>query len=115
MASQNQLDTNTVWFITGCYSGLGKSFAQKIHEAGRHLITTARNTTTLSYLPDNEPNSLKIPLNVTFQQTITATINTAVQEFNRIDVVINNAGISFIGDTESVSEAEARNVLETNF
>ncbi|KAJ5115097.1 NAD(P)-binding protein, partial [Penicillium alfredii] len=100
--------------VTGCSSGLGRSFAKTIYNAGHRIVATARNVESLSYLPD-EPSVLKLCIDVTSDKAIAAAIAITVEKFGRIDVVINNAGYGLIGDMEAISEAEARQQLETNF
>jgi len=100
--------------VTGCSSGLGKALAKTIYDLGHHLVATARNVDSLSYLPD-DTNVLKLALDVISQESIIAAINSAIQTWNRIDVFINNAGYSLTGDTEAISESDARLQLETNF
>ncbi|GFF53969.1 uncharacterized oxidoreductase C162.03 [Aspergillus udagawae] len=108
------LDSSTVWFITGCSSGLGKSLASLIHCAGHRLVATARNLDSLSYLPDG-PNVLKLALDVTSKPAIHETLSATVAKFGRLDVVINNAGYVLMGDTEVIPESDARLQLDTNF
>ncbi|KAJ5820037.1 NAD(P)-binding protein [Penicillium riverlandense] len=100
--------------VTGCSSGLGKSFAETIHAAGHRIVATARSLESLTYLPD-EPNVLKIQLDVTSQQDIATAFASAAEKFGQINVVINNAGYGLMGDMEAISEEEARCQLETNF
>ncbi|KAJ5760408.1 hypothetical protein N7520_007564 [Penicillium odoratum] len=108
------LDHITVWFVTGCSSGLGKSLASTIHTAGHFLVATARNIDTLNYLPDG-PSILKLNLDVTSPIAITKCFSTALDKFGRIDIVINNAGYSLFGDTEAIPESDARLQMETIF
>ncbi|PLB50214.1 NAD(P)-binding protein [Aspergillus steynii IBT 23096] len=109
-----KFDPQTVWFVTGCSSGLGKAFAKKVYCAGHRVVATARNVAALSYLPD-EPTVLKLSLDVTCGENILSSLTHAVNQFGRIDVVINNAGYGLMGDTEAIEEADARHQLETNF
>ncbi|KAH6701434.1 hypothetical protein BKA61DRAFT_681637 [Leptodontidium sp. MPI-SDFR-AT-0119] len=90
MSSQN-LITSTVWLVTGCSAGFGASLAKQIFESGHTIIATARNTSSLSYLPDS-PRVLKLELDVTSIPSITTAFSTAIEKFGRIGVVINNAG-----------------------
>ncbi|OJJ65683.1 hypothetical protein ASPBRDRAFT_79675 [Aspergillus brasiliensis CBS 101740] len=108
------LDSSTVWFITGCSSGVGKSLATIIHLAGHRVVATARNVDTLSYLPDG-PNVLKLGLDVTSREAILKSLATAVEKFSHIDVVINNAGYALMGDTEAIPESDARLQMDTIF
>lgn len=58
---------------------------------------------------------LKLSLDVTCKESILSSLARAVNQFGRIDVVINNAGYGLMGDTEAIEEADARRQLETNF
>ncbi|KAL4864210.1 hypothetical protein BDV12DRAFT_205852 [Aspergillus spectabilis] len=107
-------DSDSVWFITGCSSGLGRSIANAAYESGYRIVATARSTSSLSYLDDG-PRVLKLSLDVTSLDAIKQSIIKAVDHFGQINVVVNNAGYGLRGDTEAVSEEEARRQVETNF
>ncbi|OKL58234.1 hypothetical protein UA08_06390 [Talaromyces atroroseus] len=107
-------DSSTVWLITGSSSGLGKSIAQTAYNAGHQVVATARNTRTLSYLPDDS-RVLKLGLDVTSRKSIVSAIQSSVDRFGHLDVVVNNAGYTHMGDTEVISEADSRLLLETLF
>ena len=108
------LDRNAVWLVTGCSTGLGQSFAKRVHHAGHNIVATARNTDSLYYLPDG-PNVLKLSLDVTSPENITSVVNSAVKRFGRLDVVINNAGYNIVTEFESFPEQEARKQMDTMF
>lgn len=77
-------------------------------------MATARNVDTLSYLP-NEAKVLKLGLDVTSRQATLDVLSATVAKFGRLDVVINNAGYALMGDTEAISESDARLQMETLF
>ncbi|KAF7934613.1 uncharacterized protein EAE98_002658 [Botrytis deweyae] len=119
MSSNIKIDPNlpadTVWFITGCSSGIGKSLAQEIFNATTHsIIATARNPSSLSYLPKS-PRVLALALDVTSQSSITEALASGLSTFKHIDILVNNAGYGVLGDTESIPDDIARKILETNF
>lgn len=105
--------------VTGCSSGIGRALAELIASKPSHrLIATARDPSTLSYLPDNDSSILKLALDVTQTSTISACLATAATHFGpdfHLDVVVNNAGYSLSGDTESATEDQMHEQLETNF
>jgi len=109
------LPENAVWFITGCSSGIGKALAELVVSKGQRVVATARKPSTLSYLPDNDPNILKLPLDVSSPRSIDAAVASALSHFHRLDVVVNNAGYALYGDTENAPPAMARQLIETNF
>ncbi|KAL4923350.1 SDR family oxidoreductase [Aspergillus undulatus] len=107
-------DPNSVWFITGASSGLGKSIALAAYESGYQIVATARSVDSLSHLP-NEPRVLKLSLNVTSPEQIDSSLTAAVAHFGQVNVVVNNAGYGLRGDTEAISDEDARQQIETNF
>ncbi|KAL6228742.1 hypothetical protein BDW75DRAFT_235685 [Aspergillus navahoensis] len=107
-------DPNSVWFITGASSGLGKSITLAAYESGYKLVATARSIKALSYLSD-VPRVLKLSLDVTSAEEIDSALSAAVSHFGQINVIVNNAGYGLRGDTEAVSDEDARHELETNF
>lgn len=100
--------------VSGCSSGVGAALAKQVYDAGCCIIATARKAETLSYLPDG-PKVLKLALDVTSKDQVTKVLATAVEKFGHLDVVVNNAGYGLIGDTEGLSDEDARAQLETNF
>lgn len=77
-------------------------------------MATARKAAALSSLPTNN-RVLRLELDVTSTSSIEAALQATLEKFGRIDVVVNNAGYTLAGDTESAGDEEARAVLDTNF
>ncbi|KAL8783420.1 MAG: hypothetical protein Q9195_009396 [Heterodermia aff. obscurata] len=109
-----KLPSDAVWFITGCSSGIGQSLAQVVAQSSNRLVATARKTSTLEALPSHD-RVLKLELDVTSIPSIEAALGATLEKFGRIDVVVNNAGYTLAGDTESAEDGESRAVLDTNF
>jgi NAD(P)-dependent dehydrogenase (short-subunit alcohol dehydrogenase family) len=108
--------TSKVILITGCSSGLGKSMAEHFLEQGHRVIATARNPQTIQYLAEKYPDlALILALDVTNQDSVNETVEKSMEKFERIDVLINNAGYCLVGVAESFSERESRAQMETNF
>jgi len=77
-------------------------------------VAAARNTSALDYLPDSE-NILKLTLDVSSALAVKDAVQRTIDTFGRIDVLVNNAAYSLIGDTESTTDEQARKVWETLF
>ncbi|KAH9883803.1 hypothetical protein F4778DRAFT_765247 [Xylariomycetidae sp. FL2044] len=117
-ANPYNLPADAIWLITGCSSGIGKEIAKYVASKSQRLIATARDPSTLSYLPDNDANIFKTALDVTSPESVENAFAAAATHFGdsyHIDVVVNNAGYSLSGDTESATEEEAHKEIETLF
>jgi short-subunit dehydrogenase len=110
------LPNDATWFITGCSSGIGKALAQHIASKPSHnLIATARNLDDLAYLPDDNTHILKLQLDVTSSNQVKQAFGKTVEKFRTISVLVNSAGYALSGDTESATESETHEIMETNF
>ncbi|KAJ9136553.1 Short-chain dehydrogenase/reductase-like protein SDR [Pleurostoma richardsiae] len=114
-----KLPSDAVWLITGCSSGIGRTLASLVaSKPDQRLIATARNPSSLSHLPDENPRILKLALDVTSPTSVNAAFAAASEHFGKdfhLDVVVNNAGYSLSGDTESATEEETHQEIETLF
>jgi NADP-dependent 3-hydroxy acid dehydrogenase YdfG len=83
--------------ITGASSGLGVAAARHLAESGARVALAARRTDRLDALADeiteNGGDALPVTTDVTEREQVQALVDAAVDEFGRIDVMLNNAGI----------------------
>ncbi|HJZ35646.1 MAG TPA: SDR family oxidoreductase [Solirubrobacterales bacterium] len=104
-----------VWFITGCSKGFGRIWAEAALERGDKVAATARDESTLAPLTEKYGDSvLTMSLDVQDHDADFAAIKAAHEKFGRLDIVVNNAGYGLFGAVEELSEAEARDQIETN-
>ena len=104
-----------VWFITGTSKGFGRIWAEAALARGDQVVATARDVKTLAPLVERyRDRTLALPLDVTDRAAVFKTVAQAKERFGRIDVAVNNAGFGLFGAIEEVSEAEARDQIETN-
>ncbi|CQR55044.1 oxidoreductase [Paenibacillus riograndensis] len=105
-----------VWFITGCSTGFGRHIAKHAIDAGYKVVVTARNVDQIQDLTAGyEENTLALPLDVTNQGQINSAVAKTIENFGRIDVLVNNAGIGYFGSVEESVEEETRKMFEINF
>ncbi|HEV7418781.1 MAG TPA: SDR family oxidoreductase, partial [Mycobacterium sp.] len=106
---------NKVWFITGASRGFGREWTIAALERGDQVAATARDTATLDDLVTKYGDTLlPIQLDVNDRAADFAAVKQAHDHFGRLDVVVNNAGYGQFGFIEELSEAEARDQIETN-
>ncbi len=107
---------NKLWFITGISSGLGKALAQAVIKNGDFVIGTLRKDSQLTAFNEMHKGKAKaILLDVTNENAIETSILEIIEEYGKIDVLVNNAGVGFVGAVEETSLEEVRAVFEPNF
>jgi NAD(P)-dependent dehydrogenase (short-subunit alcohol dehydrogenase family) len=102
-----------VWFLTGSTSGFGRALVDAARERGDRVVATARHPERLAELEGDDV--LVLGLDVTEEEAIEPALDAAIARFARIDVLVNNAGIGFVGALEEATLAELRRVMETMF
>src|SRR4051812_25748704 len=104
-----------VWLITGSSRGIGRALADAVLAAGHRLIATARNPKQLSELIDRHGDRVRaIALDVTEERAAGEAVQSAVDNFGRLDVLVNNAGYGDLNSIEDTSLKEFRAQIETN-
>jgi NAD(P)-dependent dehydrogenase (short-subunit alcohol dehydrogenase family) len=101
-----------VALITGASSGIGKTAALRMHEAGFLVYAVARRTDPMQDLRDRGIKTLV--MDVTDEQSTDAGVAAILSEAGRIDVLVNNAGYGSYGAVEDVPLDEARRQFEVN-
>jgi short-subunit dehydrogenase len=103
--------------ITGASSGIGKALAFEALKKGAQVALCARNVNTLKELYGNmdESNVFYMPVDVSKEEDCRNFMNAVVDKWGRIDVLINNAGISMRALFEDVDTKVIRELMEINF
>ena len=106
-----------VWFITGAGSGIGAGTVKAALAAGDSVVATGRSVEKLRHALASVANDrLEIlPLDVADEAQALTSVERAVKKFGRIDVVLNNAGYSLIGNFEELTTQEMERQFATNF
>lgn len=106
-----------VWFITGAGSGIGAGTVKAALAAGDCVVAAGRNVEKLrNALQSVASHNLEIlQLDVSDEAQASAAFGQALQRFGRIDVVLNNAGYSLIGNFEELTTQEMVQQFATNF
>lgn len=92
--------------ITGGASGIGAAIADRLAAGGAMVAVLDLNA-------EGTPH-FGIECNVADDASVRAAVDTAVREFGRLDVVVNNAGIGAQGDITANDDAEWHRVLDIN-
>lgn len=111
---------NRVIVITGASSGIGKELAFQFAAKGARVVLAARNAAALSAhvkaIEGAGGTALAVPTDVTQRFQVERLAQTAFNTYGRLDIFINNAGISSAqGPVMDNQEVDIRATMETNF
>ena len=98
-----------VIFITGASSGIGKATGEYLTDKKYRVFGTSRNPNRIK---DSKFPLIKMDVNDT--ESIRAAISEVIAQTERIDVLINNAGVGITGPIEETPETEIENAFGTN-
>ncbi len=108
-----------VFLITGASSGLGKALSYKIAENGGYLLLGSRRKEILNEIKKDIEKKFSIKvlttyLDVSDERSVKNFIGTALENFDSIDCLINNAGIGLYGRVENVSLSDYEKLFNIN-
>ncbi len=107
-----------IW-ITGAASGIGEALAYKSAEYGGKLILSDINETGLEKVAgrcrEMKVEALALPLDLSNRESIEAAVKDALSHYGRVDVLINNGGISQRSLTVETSLDVDYKIMNINF
>jgi NAD(P)-dependent dehydrogenase (short-subunit alcohol dehydrogenase family) len=109
------MNEKKVWLITGSSTGLGRALVEELLAQNYRVVATARKPEVLQEFTPKDGLIKTIELDVTSKEQAANAVQTAIQTYGRIDVLVNNAGYGLMGAIEEASEAQIRAQFETNF
>jgi NAD(P)-dependent dehydrogenase (short-subunit alcohol dehydrogenase family) len=103
-----------VWFITGASRGIGALIAEAALAQGNAVVAAGRNVQAIVERLGNSPALLPVALDVTDETQAKTAVRLALEQFGRIDVLINNAGFGLLGAVEESADKDIRRMYDTN-
>jgi dehydrogenase/reductase SDR family protein 7B len=108
----------TIW-ITGASSGIGEALALQYAQNGTTLILSARREEELNKVAETcralGAQCFVLPLDLSHLGDVTAIVNKAISFTGRVNLLINNGGISQRGLASETSMEVVRKIMEVNF
>ncbi len=108
-----------VVIITGASSGIGLACAKELFNQGARLALAARNIEALQKLAQefniDATRAIAVKTDVTIQEDCKHLIYTTLEAFGRIDILINNAGISMRASFTDVDIDVLKHLMDVNF
>ena len=103
-----------VWLVTGAARGMGVDISKAALAAGNAVVATGRRPEAVEQaLGGAQDDLLVVKLDVTSPADAEAAVQAAVERFDRIDVLVNNAGNFYAGFFEEISPEDFRAQIET--
>jgi short-subunit dehydrogenase len=103
------------WFITGASKGMGLLLTKLLLQKGDNVAATSRSREQLiANVGSISTNFLPLSLDITKGEEVRKAIEKTIVYFDGLDVLVNNAGFSYIGSLEELTEEEFRMALEVN-
>ncbi len=106
-----------VAIVTGGSRGLGRAIAIGYGEAGAKVVVVSRSKDieeTAHEITKRGGDAMALPLDITEERNIKTMINMSIDEFGRLDIVVNNAAIAHMNKAIDMSVEEWDTVLDTN-
>jgi NADP-dependent 3-hydroxy acid dehydrogenase YdfG len=105
--------------VTGASSGIGAATARYLARDGANVALAARREDQLETLrdeleADHDVEAAAVPTDVREEPQIETLIETAVDRFDGLDVLVNNAGLARGSSVEELSTDEYRAMMDTN-
>ena len=110
---------NKVIIVTGASKGIGKEIAKKLAKKGNTIIANYnKSEKEIKELQQElEKQNIKIDIykaDVSKREEATNLVKYTIQKYGKIDVLINNAGISQIKEFTQITDEDWNNMINTN-
>ncbi len=106
--------------ITGASSGIGRAIAERFAADGVDVVICSRSQENVEPVAteitesDRPGDALAVECDVTNGDAVEALLEATVEEFGGLDVLVNNAGASFMANFDGISENGWRTIVDIN-
>lgn len=103
--------------VTGGTRGIGKAIVESLINEGANIVILARTKSDIEKVKQdmkNKGNIFGIKCDVTSPSDIKKMVSKVKTIFKKIDVLINNVGVAYIGPADKMTLSEWNNVINTN-
>ncbi|EMA36806.1 SDR family NAD(P)-dependent oxidoreductase [Halobiforma nitratireducens] len=106
--------------ITGASSGIGEAIAESFADDGVDVVICSREQENVDPVADRITESdrpgeaLAVECDVTDREAVDALVAATVKEFGGLDVLVNNAGASFMANFDDISENGWKTIVDIN-
>lgn len=115
--SKNYFDlTGQVAVVTGCSTGLGVQMAKALANQGAKIVAIARRQNLIEEVAKEITDTYGVeaigaPCDITDTAKVEAAVDTIMEKFGRIDILINNAGTGAVAPAEEITDDQFMNEM----
>ncbi len=108
--------TGRTVIVTGASSGIGRETAREFAKHGANVVLASRNRDKLEAIAaDIGDAATVVTVDVTDRLSVEALVRRTVEEYDAIDVLINNAGVGLFAPIADGNLNNARHLFDVNF
>lgn len=115
----NDIFKGKVVIVTGASSGIGEAIARRFAENGSRVVLAARSEEKLAVIVEEikakNQEAFFVKTDVSVEEDCKALINTTIAQYGRIDILINNAGLSMRASFDDVELKVLHQLMNVNF
>jgi len=104
--------------ITGASKGIGKGIAVRYAQEGAKVVLASRSldllTAIADQINDTGGRAVALPVDVRKSESVQELVNKTVEEYERLDIMVNNAGISMAQPSEDLLPEDWSRAVETD-
>lgn len=102
--------------VTGCSTGLGVQMAKALANQGANIVCLARRQNLIDEVAKELVDTygvkaIGVPCDITDTEKVEAAVQTIMDEFGRIDILINNAGTGAVAPAEEITDEQFANEM----
>lgn len=109
---------NKIAVVTGAGSGIGREIARLYAESGATVLVadvqTEAAASVVAEIRAQNGESEVLPLDVRSEEDVQDAIASVAQQYGRLDIIVNNAGVSHVGNVAETSAADWDRVMSVN-
>lgn len=114
---KNLLDSK-IAIVTGAGRGLGKGIAKKLAEKGAKVVVAdiiiENANQCVKEIKDSDGNAIATLCNISKLEDVNYLYKTAIEEYGKVDIVVNNAGINKDGMLHKMTDEQWDAVISVN-